>query len=71
MTQYQKECIEKELKWQTEWYQKNRDSGFDKQAEAHWHTIKGMQKILAIMGHDTECDPDTMNWTITNCGEDK
>ena len=66
MTQVQKERIEKELKWQTEWYQKNRDGGFDAQAEKHWHTIKGMQYVLGIMGHDTDYNPDTMEWTILN-----
>lgn len=66
MTREQEERIKKELKWTAEQYQQNRDTGFDKQAEALWHTIKGMQKVLELLGHDTICDPETFEWTITN-----
>lgn len=66
MTRAQEDAIKKELKWEAEMYQQNREAGFDKQAEAHWNAMKGMQKILAILGHDTECDPETFDWTITN-----
>ena len=66
MTRAQEERIKTELKWESEMYQQNRDAGYDKQAEAHWNTMKGMQKVLAMLGHDTECDPETFEWTITN-----
>lgn len=66
MTRAQEERIKKELKWESEMYQQNRDAGYDKQAEAHWHTIKGMQKVLEMLGHDTEWNADTFEWTITN-----
>lgn len=65
MTTEQMEAIKKELKWESHWYQRNRDTGFDEQADRNWNTIKGMQKALWLMGFDTECNPETLEWTIT------
>lgn len=68
MTQEMKERLQKELEWNTYWYHKYRNAGFDKQAEANWNTIKGIQITLDIMGFDTECNPDDCSWTITERG---
>ena len=66
MTRAKETVIKEELKWESEMYQQCRNAGDDKHAERHWHTIKGMQKVLTMLGYDTECDPETFEWTITN-----
>ena len=65
MTPAQKERILNELNWNTEWYYKNREAGFEKAASTNWDTVKGMQKALELMGYATDFIVG-IGWTITN-----